>query len=384
MITPDEIRDKLARLYPRAIQAWFDEVADFFPYRIPANLVREKSVSENILAVQALHAMSKSKIGYGYRVECELHRSRSHGENNYPQSLWIDSIDDLARVTGNGPHWKRVLRVGTLILNAYPVLRSWVRDNFRQLPDLEFVIDDLIRVTQYLLEHPRPNCFPRELPLAIPTKLIDQHQRLLSDWWDRLLPVTSIDHGCGNKNFAQRFGFRAVEQYLQVRILDRALKLELQLTHDEISLPVSAVAELLVSKIRVIIVENKVNLLTMPIQPRTIVMGGLGRNVAPFFSLAWLAECQLLYWGDIDLDGLEILAMLRHRWEHTQSRFMDVETLRRYQKYAIPWSGRDRPPPAELHAEERLAFEVCREQGLRLEQEHIPQSDVVQTFCITG
>lgn len=49
-------------------------------------------------------------------------------------------------------------------------------------------IEDLISITQYLLQNPRPGCFDRELPLAVSAKLIQWHSHLLREWFDILLP----------------------------------------------------------------------------------------------------------------------------------------------------------------------------------------------------
>jgi hypothetical protein len=39
MISPQELIGKANRLYPKAVKAWlFDDLASFFPCRVPANL----------------------------------------------------------------------------------------------------------------------------------------------------------------------------------------------------------------------------------------------------------------------------------------------------------------------------------------------------------
>ncbi|QBD83792.1 hypothetical protein EPA93_45535 [Ktedonosporobacter rubrisoli] len=38
---------------------------------------------------------------------------------------------------------------------------------------------DLIAVCDYFLEHPRPACYIREIPVAVHTKFIEQHSGIL-------------------------------------------------------------------------------------------------------------------------------------------------------------------------------------------------------------
>ena len=99
------------------------------------------------------------------------------------------------------------------------------------------------------------------------------------------------------------------------------------------------------------------------------------------FDVPWLSNLPLFYWGDLDLDGFDILASLRHRFPQTRSLFMDVETLEKHHSIATSVVSRGSPEarePAELTALELAAYRVCKSQNLRLEQEHIPQAMVNQ------
>jgi hypothetical protein len=85
----------------------------------------------------------------------------------------------------------------------------------------------------------------------------------------------------------------------------------------------------------------------------------------------------LFYWGDLDRDGLHILATLRHRFPQARSLFMDIGTLEQHHSLAttiIDSRTTDTPEPAELTETELAAYRLCRSRSLRLEQEHIPQA----------
>jgi hypothetical protein len=144
-----------------------------------------------------------------------------------------------------------------------------------------------------------------------------------------------------------------------------------------VSLPLHALAELNVHAGLVLIVENKINLLTLPSLAPTLALGGLGNSVTDLKHVPWMASSALWYWGDIDVDGLVILSRLRSVFRQTHSLLMDVDTLARWRELAVRGNGRkkmDMPPG--LTAAEQAAFRICFEENLRLEQERLPQSFV--------
>lgn len=96
-----------------------------------------------------------------------------------------------------------------------------------------------------------------------------------------------------------------------IRLLDPVLLRELSFPCLELSLPLSALGQLAARNIQVIIVENKANLLTLPNLPRTIALDGMGRSVTCLRDVGWLSSTPIIHWGDLDVDGLDILSALR-------------------------------------------------------------------------
>jgi len=130
----------------------------------------------------------------------------------------------------------------------------------------------------------------------------------------------------------------------------------------------------------VIIVENKVNLLTFPPLPSAIAIGGLGNAIVDLSCITWLADRRLWYWGDLDVEGFEILSRLRSRFPQVRSLLMDAATVERWKdQLAVSGTGRKPDPPVLLNDGELAAFELCSANNLRIEQERIPQSAVVET-----
>ena len=121
--------------------------------------------------------------------------------------------------------------------------------------------------------------------------------------------------------------------------------------------------------------------LTLPSVPRTVGIWGAGNAAALLHSVSWLADCELLYWGDLDAQGLEILARLREAFPNTQSLMMDIATLNRFRSLCIPGVAATAKQMRTLLPGEMEAYTTACSANLRLEQERIPNSFAVESIA---
>lgn len=381
MITPDELIAKANRLYPSMVKAQIEgKIEAMFPYSLPVNLTPSSEISSAIEEVERLRASSKQTTGFGYSIQWTSRRSRSLGLNLFPDSIQIESPDDLARMIGKQSEWRALQRAILNMQANLPALGDWLAEstNWKKLVGVIASLDDLLGVIKYFQTHPRPDCFARELPLAISTKLIEQNKPLLAQWLDRVLPPHQIDTRYGHSAFEPRYGLRYVRPHLMLRLLDSNLQQELGLPTDEISMPAAALSKLAVRRVRVLIVENKINLLTLPRLERTIALGGLGNAVTQLCEIEWLASGELFYWGDFDVEGFQILSRLRERFSHVKNFLMDRATFDSMSELAIQGNESKAETPSHLSAEESALYGNLAKHRLRLEQERIPQSWVLR------
>ncbi len=244
------------------------------------------------------------------------------------------------------------------------------------MPDLR----SLISVCDYLRLNPRPNCFVRELPVPVSTKLIEQHVRLLASWLDLLLPPESIDATFDWQDFERRYGFKYFENHLMIRALDREVAEQLRFPFQEISLPVQSIAKLSPDHLKVLIVENKTTLAALPALRGFLAMGGLGFGIRQISEVSWLKHVPVFYWGDIDVQGFQILSMIRNDLSHVGSVLMDIQTLERYRRFVVEGSSSGEAIPRCLDRDEMEAYEICVKQNVRLEQEKIPMAHLVSSL----
>jgi hypothetical protein len=118
----------------------------------------------------------------------------------------------------------------------------------------------------------------------------------------------------------------------------------------------------------------------LPSLSETFALLGGGFGVSRLAAVPWLRECPIIYWGDLDAQGFQILSQLRSIFPHVFSLMMDEQTLQTFSSFHVegtPSSARQLP---YLTSEEHKLFLRLSEQKLRLEQERI--SHVYALECI--
>ena len=380
LVSPEEIVVRAENAYPRFLKKWVrDEHEDFFPHRLRVRLaVDSRDPSSTIEASEKLLMMSKSRRGWGYTVHREQVRLRDFGSNPVPKAITIDTIDDLLRLAGKREEFAATQRVVDHIRTELPQLDEWMATRVQSLQRIAEPIEDLVRVARYFINNPWPDCYARQIPVSVDTKFVDRHKGVLRQWLDLLLPASAID--VNESTFAPRFGLRDGQPHRAVRLLDSRLLGELALPYDEMSLPLRSIASLLVKNATVLIVENGLNLLTLPPFRRGIGLRGEGNAVNRLERLKWLHYNRVLYWGDVDVDGFLILSRLRNLFAHVESIMMDRDTLTRHETYVVTGNASTPSIPTNLTAAEAAAFTFCSQNNCRLEQEKLQQPFVDQTL----
>lgn len=135
----------------------------------------------------------------------------------------------------------------------------------------------------------------------------------------------------------------------------------------------------------VLIVENKDSYLCFPQMEGGICVFGAGRfGPAVFDRYDWITRASsLVYWGDMDADGLEILNEYRAAGLTVESILMDIESFDRYERFGtrMPAGKRSLEDHVRIDTpwltpnEQQLYDRLCDSSwkgALRIEQERIP------------
>lgn len=138
----------------------------------------------------------------------------------------------------------------------------------------------------------------------------------------------------------------------------------------------------------VVISENKDTAVWFPPVPEGVAVEGDGlAGAAKISQVEWLTSAErIMYWGDIDAHGYEILNGYRERGMAVETILMDAPTLSRYARFATRADARGQPlkrtarkPLPHLTAAEREAYLMVTgldgEYPVRLEQERLPLAE---------
>jgi len=379
-VSPQEIAIKAENAFPRFLKKWIcGEEEDFFPYRVRVRFaVDPKNPKGTIVASEKLLSKSKAQRGWGYTLHREQVRMRDFGSNPVPKAITIDTIDDMLRLTNKTDEFAATCLVVDRVRAELPRLDDWLTSHVNSLLGLAEPIEGLLCVTRFFMDNPWPDCYARQIPVSVDTKFVERHKTILRQWLDLLLPASAID--VNETKFARRFGLRDGQPHRAIRLLDPRLRQELGLPFVELSLPLESIAKLTVRNTTVFIVENDLNLLTLPRFHRGIGIRGEGNAVNRLEALRWLSTNRMFYWGDVDVDGFVILSRLRNLFSHVESIMMDCDTMHCHEGYIVDGNDSAPPVPTNLTPSERAAFAFCSQNNCRLEQEKIFKPLVDQAF----
>ena len=368
MLTPNDLYEKLNRRYPDLLRAWLRH-DNLFPLRFPIGLL-----SDDFTALREyIKELTANAKRYDYRIEFVRRNSRRMGEQDFPIAIYIDSFDVVLSILGKQKEFEYLQTDVIAIRTKIPTLESWMEEYPLSIIEYHDEWLHLLEVCQFLMQNPQPDLFIRELPISPHTKFIETHKSILRSLLDHLRPA-SLDEG--QSDFALRYGFRIDEQLVRIRLLDNQFNQRYGLALDDLAVPISQLDKLDLHDQTALIIENKTSFLTLPLLSNTFAIFGSGFDVTALKQVKWLTRCRLVYWGDLDAQGFEILALLRRSLPHVQSIMMDEETFRTFREFAVTGTPAVPIRYAELTDDEAILCQWLADHNLRLEQERIQSSYV--------
>jgi hypothetical protein len=312
-----------------------------------------------------------------YRVVLREVRHRVLGSNAIPDQIWIDSLNDALAMIGKQKDAKRYASLVQVTAEQHAALLPWLQKRPLQALALADAWPRLLAIVSWLLSHPRPGIYLRQVDIAgVDSKFIEAHRGALSDLLDLALPAEAIEQSAsGPSQFSRRYGFLDKPLRIRFRLLDERLALLPTGEAQDISLSQAAFARLDLPLSRVFITENEVNFLAFPPVLGSMVIFGAGYGFEVLAGAQWLQQRSIYYWGDIDTHGFAILDQLRAQLLHARSFLMDRTTL---MAHALHWGEEPQPVLRDLPRlteAERALFDELRDNRLRprvrLEQERI-------------
>jgi hypothetical protein len=386
MITPDEIRKQASKWWKPFLQSYILG-EPFFPKKIDRiGKIKAADITSNFeiiqLQVHQLYSQSKSRTGSGYTVQTGHQNFRRIGDHQLPEFIVFETLDDYIPFIGKKKDWETFLKNYRLVTETIPSLQEWSLDNCLWLCDSEINWTDVLKVCQYFKQNPAPHLYIRELPINVNTKFIERNQVLIKELLNILISE-SINKT--EKQFERRFNLKYSESQVRFKILDKEISQNLFSGIDDLAIPVSQFETLKPPTKKILIVENKTTLyttLTLPKMDRAIAIFGQGNAVVNIKNATWLEENEILYWGDIDVQGFEILSRLRDHFPHVKSVLMDKVTFETFfeNDFGTPTNISLK---LNLTEQEQELYDILKTNNWRLEQEKVA-FDYVNKYFLKG
>jgi hypothetical protein len=394
----------LADLKALSLKAWNSgsllrellEPTGLYPRRRPLKRPTAAALLRDYAAAGAWAGELFAAAGQFSLETVEVGRS-TIGSNRLPAAAVFAAAGDEIGFVGKSKDAARFMELAGGMAALDPSFRQWVLRRPLRLLDLGADALTAGRVALWLRDNPDPGVYVRQLSLpGVHTKFIENHRRVIDELAEVLVPVAlpeappvggdlpdvpaEPDALLGQSaartpaaRFAARHGFVHPPELVRFRMLDPAVPL-LGGARD-LTVTAAAFGSLRLPVASVIVTENLVNFLALPERPGSLAIYGGGYGFSSLRDAAWLRECEVLYWGDLDTHGFRILDELRAVHPHVVSVLMDEATLLEHRDV---WGSEPQPSTADLTrlTEEELALYTALGNGafgpaVRLEQELI-------------
>jgi len=375
MISPSEIKLKAEKKY-KAYLVSILRNENIFPLAIAGNKKPNSNISEFKIELEKLISNSKEKKGFGFSITYKDRKTKALGTQSFPTNIFFESAIDLEKYLKVEKDVEQFKIDADKIINTFSELKNWLEKNPKKVISNSNNWSDLLKVCNYFKTNPKPNLFLRELPIKLHTKFIENNFGILKELLDIIIePFANKDF----TKFEKRFNLKYSLPIIRFKILDEKISENYFSGLTDISIPINEFNNLKLPINKVIIVENKTNLhtiaLTLPKLKSTIVIFGSGFKLENLKEATWLKRVEIKYWGDLDVQGFEILSQMRTYFSNTKSFLMDEKTFHKFFEHDLGTVSKV-TKKLNLTVEENKLYQLLKQNNWRLEQEKIPLSYV--------
>lgn len=376
--TPDDIAARVRRRWDDgSLLRAYANADPFQPIEVPLRGPKPSEVGDDVAAargwVAALDAGRRDDSRYA--LQWQSIGGRQIGRNRLPVRAVVSSITQAWALLGVTTMVRRFDEL-LILADQHPRVREWIVDHPHRALELGPEMPRLVAAYAWLDSHRQSQRYLREIDApGVDTKFAERHRPVLA----AMLGVSSTGAG-----FLADLGLRCKPGLVRLR---PAASLGLPALITELAVRSEELARLTVEPRVAVIVENEISYLSVDVPENGIVFWGKGFEVDSIGRLRWLAEADVLYWGDIDTHGFAILDRLRAWLPRARSVLMDRDTLLAHRDR---WGTEDRPAKSVLTRLTPDEFDLYSElvadglgERVRLEQERIDWRWVEQGLTVT-
>lgn len=385
MITPQEIKEKTRRQFKEFLKtiALNGSSKDFFPLVIRGGQTKASGdLRENQKEIAALINASKEKTGKGWKIVFETVNTRSNGAQTVIRQIEIEKQKDFLDVTGykkETEYFENSLGViRSKIRDSDVDIQNWILSHLKELSDFENEKQNpgywqkICECVNFLRRNKKSDLYIREIPVEVHTKFIEQNKNIIHSLIteEKITGTFESSHGLKEKPVLIRF--RSLDETKP--ILPGGVKL------DELSVTIENLKNLnpiFAQFSSIYFVENEMVFLTFPKVKDSACIWGHGYTATVLTQVEWLKDFKLIYFGDLDEHGFDILSKFRSGFPETKSLCMDTKTLEKFAQFRVASKIEKHivPPQNLTESEAECLNELNRNpEKNRLEQERISQN----------
>ena len=326
MLTAKEIRDKAERSYKDFLSSVLKREA-FFPLHIKGNKGNANlPFAELYPALKHLIDHSKEKIGHGYTLTYKEVNTRQSGIITMPNEIFFQNIQDFLKFIEKENDFlafRKALDATKRVETRHALsVQNWIENNILKCQKHASDWEGILKIVQYFIQNPKPNCYWRQLPIDVDLAAMEAHQPLIGELLETVLPPNQFN--INELQFEPRFGLRYDEPMLHLRFLSENEK---NVLSENIALPLSIILNLENNDIeKVFLITDKNVFLAFPKVENALLV--FGEHQAQMLSkIAWFTEKKCFFVGDISPKGFEQLSDLRDIYDELQAILMNKTTF---------------------------------------------------------
>ncbi|HEY5304455.1 MAG TPA: Wadjet anti-phage system protein JetD domain-containing protein [Acidimicrobiales bacterium] len=310
-------------------------------------------------------------------------KGKNLGSNSVPARVRIESFEQLCALLGTQRDVRSLDEILNQTVEKVPSLVSWVVAHPFSAVARQHIWRDVLATVIWVANNTSKVVYLRQIDVeGIDTKFVEQNRKLLDDLLSVVLPEHRIDPDYSAADFARRFRFRAKPSYTRLRLLNPQPDFPKELSEVTLRSEELAVLELVADTI--FVVENEITYLAFPSVPNSVVIFGAGFSLAALRDIPWMDNREIVYWGDIDTHGFDILDRLRTRFNHVRSMMMDQQTLLAHPRQWVTEPSPTNRALSNLDDTEAALYRDLTEdrfgRAVRLEQERVRFSWLQQSL----
>ncbi|RFC36323.1 MAG: hypothetical protein (DUF2220) [Candidatus Nitrotoga sp. LAW] len=167
---------------------------------------------------------------------------------------------------GKRKNWDRFSTQVSASRQAHPALLPWLEKRPLQALKLSAKSPRLLTVVAWLVGHPRPGIYLRQVDLpGVHSKFIEAHRGVLAELLDMALPADAVDISkTGISQFSARYGFLEKPTRIRSRVLDPTIRAVPNSEYPDVTLNANSFGRLEFAVQRIFITENETNFLAFP------------------------------------------------------------------------------------------------------------------------